>query len=112
MDRRSTTAQQYRGEYQTKQWHPLRRRVLVRDNFRCNHCGVILTNGRCYPRSAVVHHKMPHKGNLDLFYDQSNLEAVCWRCHSGSIQSKEALGYDTTIGADGWPVDGNHPSVR
>jgi len=60
---------------------------------------------------AVLHHKKPRKGNLTLFYDPSNLEAVCWSCHSGAIQSVEALGYDTTIGADGWPVDGKHPSV-
>ena len=58
---------------------------------------------------AVVNHKMPHKGNLTLFYDPSNLEAVCWSCHSGAIQSEEALGYDTTIGSDGWPVDDRHP---
>ena len=33
------------------------------------------------------------------------IEAVCWQCHSGAIQSEEALGYDKTIGLDGWPVD-------
>ena len=61
---------------------------------------------------AVVHHKTPHKGNLTLFYDPRNLEAVCWSCHSGAIQSEEALGYDTTIGADGWPVDENYLTIR
>ena len=85
MDKRSTIAQQYRDEYQIKQWRALRRQVLVRDKVRCNHCGETLTNGCSDPRSAVVHHKMLHKGNLDLFYDPSILEAVCWRCHSGSI---------------------------
>ena len=61
---------------------------------------------------AVVNHKTPHKGNLILFYDPNNLEAVCWSCHLGAIQSEEALGYDTTIGADGWPVDENYPIIR
>ncbi|MFZ9078868.1 MAG: hypothetical protein ACO23H_10065 [Alphaproteobacteria bacterium] len=42
-----------------------------------------------------------------LFYMQS----VCWTCHSGDIQSTEALGYDSTIASDGWPVDPRHPSV-
>ena len=60
---------------------------------------------------AVLHRKKSHKGNLTLFYDPSNLEAVCWSCHLGVIQSEEVLGYDTTIGADGWPMDANHPSV-
>ena len=59
---------------------------------------------------AVVRHKKSRKGNLlTLFYDPSNLEAVCWSCHSGAIQSEEALGYDTTIGADGWPIDPKYP---
>ena len=40
------------------------------------------------------------------------IEAVCWQCHSGAIQSEEALGYGTTIGADGWPVDENYLTIR
>ena len=71
-------------------------------------CGVNLTRGRSDPRSAIVHHKKPHKANLMLFYDPSNLEAVCWSYHSGAIQSEETLGYDKAIGADGWPVDDRH----
>ena len=61
---------------------------------------------------TVVHHKKSRKGNLMSFYDPSNLEAVCWSCHSGAIQSEEALGYETTIGSDGWPVDENYPTIR
>ena len=112
MNKRSTTADEYRKLYHTKQWRSLRGLVLTRHNFRCQRCKVTLTNGRSDPRSAIVHHIKPHKGNLTLFYDPDNLEAVCWSCHSGAIQSQEALGYDTTIGADGWPVDAKHLSVR
>ena len=62
---------------------------------------------------TVVRHKKSRTGNLlTLFYDPSNLEAVCWSCQSGAIQSQEALGYDTTIGSDGWPVDENYPTIR
>ena len=61
---------------------------------------------------AVVHHKKRRKGNLTLLYDPSNLEAVCWSSHSGAIQSEEALGYETTIGSDGWPVDANYPTIH
>ena len=46
-----------------------------------------------------------------MFYDPSNLEAMCWSCHSVAIQSVEALGYDATIGADGWPVDAKYPNA-
>ena len=59
-----------------------------------------------------MNHKTPHKGNLILFYDPNNLEAVCWSCHLGAIQSEEALGYDTTNSSNGWPVDENYPTIR
>ena len=111
MNKRSTTADEYRKLYYTKRWKQLRGTILTRDGYRCQRCKVTLTNGRSDPRAAVVHHIKPHKSDLTLFNDPANLESVCWRCHSGSIQSEEALGYDTTIGADGWPSDPKHPSV-
>ena len=111
MTNRSTTADKYRKHYFTKQWRILRGTILTRDLYCCQRCNVTLTDGRSDPRSAIVHHKQPHKGNLTLFYDPDNLEAVCWSCHSGAIQSEEALGYDKAIGADGWPVDARHPSA-
>jgi 5-methylcytosine-specific restriction endonuclease McrA len=111
---RSKHAEHYRKLYMTKRWRFLRAEVLARDLFTCQQpgCGSRLVNGRSDPRSAVVHHKTPHKGELELFYDKDNLEAVCWTCHSGAIQSAEALGYDSTIGADGWPVDPKHPGSK
>ena len=110
--KRSRSAERYRRLYHTKQWRQLRGTILTRDGFRCQRCGVTLTNGRSDPRSTVVHHREPHRGDETLFFDASNLEAVCWQCHSGAIQSQEALGYDTTIGSDGWPVDARHPMIK
>jgi 5-methylcytosine-specific restriction enzyme A len=109
-DWRTPEATQYRKLYQTKAWRMLRERVLLRDQFTCQHkgCGAMLKRGRNHERSAVVHHLKPHKGDLDLFFDYNNLQAVCWTCHSGDIQSIEAKGYDTTIGDDGWPIDPKH----
>ena len=52
------------------------------------------------------------KSLTSSFNDPANLESVCWRCHSGAIQSEEVLGYDTTIGADGWPSDPKHPMSK
>ena len=110
MTKRSTTANKYRKLYSTKQWRTLRGTILTYDHYRCQQYGVSLTSGKSQPTSAVVNHKKPHKGNLTLFYDPSNLEAVCWNCHLGVIQSEEALSYDATIGDDGWPVDEKHPT--
>lgn len=111
---RSPEAAEYRKLYNTKQWRSLREQVLLRDLYKCQHkgCGAPLKRGRKSPRSAVVHHLKPHKGDLDLFYDIDNLQSVCWTCHSGDIQSIESRGFDATIGEDGWPVDPNHPVGR
>jgi 5-methylcytosine-specific restriction endonuclease McrA len=107
---RTPEATEYRKLYQTKQWQQLRRRVLLRDGYRCQHkqCGALLKRGRTDARSAVVHHIIAHKGDLDLFFDYNNLVSTCWKCHSGDIQSIEARGYDTQIGENGWPIDPKH----
>lgn len=109
---RTPEANEYRKLYQTKQWRQLREMVLLRDGFRCQHkgCNEFLKRGVKHPRSAVIHHLKPHKGNLNLFYDINNLQAVCWSCHSGDIQSIEVKGYDTQIGESGWPIDTKHPA--
>ena len=89
MTQRFTTADKYRKLYPSKQWRTLRGTTLTRDHYRCRRCSISLTSGKSQPTSAVVHHKKPHKGNLTLFYDPSNMEAICWSCHLGTIQSEE-----------------------
>ena len=111
---RTPEAAEYRKLYATKHWRHLREQVLLRDGFRCQHrgCGAMLKRGRSHPRSAVVHHLKPHKGDEELFFDIDNLQAVCWTCHSGDIQSAEVRGYSTEIGDDGWPIDQSHPAMK
>ena len=36
--------------------------------------------GRITP-ATVVDHIVPHKGNLELFWAESNLQALCKSCH-------------------------------
>ena len=98
--------------YITKKWCTLCGIILTRDQYHCQRCRVIFTGGRSDPRSAIVHHNQPHKRDMTLFYDTDNLEAVCWSCHSGAIQSAEALGYDMQVGNNGWPIDPKYPMVR
>lgn len=109
---RTPEAAEYRKLYQTKQWRMLRERALLRDAFTCQRCKCMLKRGKSHPQSAVVHHIDAHKGDHDKFFDLDNLQAVCWSCHSGVIQSEEKMGYSSEIGNDGWPVDPKHPSVR
>jgi len=108
---RTAEAEEYRKLYQRREWRLLREQALLRDMFRCQRCGCNLKRGRTEPQSAVVHHITPHKGDINLFMDLDNLQSVCWSCHSGVIQSEEALGYSNEIGEDGWPIDPKHPSV-
>ena len=107
---RTPEASEYRRLYQTKAWQVLRRRVLLRDGYRCQHksCGAMLKRGRTDAASAVVHHIVAHKGNLDLFFDYENLISTCWTCHSGDIQRAEYYGFELDIGDDGWPIDPRH----
>ena len=108
---RSKDAEQYRVLYNTKHWQSVRQTVLTRDRFTCQHngCGVALEPGRDRPNSAVVHHIVPHKGNLELFFEPDNLQSVCWTCHSGPIQREEIRGFSTEISESGWPTDPRHP---
>ena len=93
----------YQHLYSKKAWQLLRGAILARDNWKCQRCGSFLVGGRKAPRSAVVNHKTPHKGNLALFYAPGNLEAVCKACHDSDIQ-REERSTKTQIGLDGWPV--------
>lgn len=35
----------------------------------------------CGQRAAVVHHKIPHRGNMTLFWDRTNWASMAKRCH-------------------------------
>lgn len=37
---------------------------------------------KCGKPSELVHHKIEHEGNWDLFWDRNNWQALCWSCHS------------------------------
>jgi 5-methylcytosine-specific restriction protein A len=44
-------------------------------------CAECLRQGRNTP-ATCVDHIIPHKGNMDLFWDQDNWQALCDSCHS------------------------------
>jgi 5-methylcytosine-specific restriction protein A len=47
------------------------------DHPLCEECK---RNGRLTP-ATVVDHITPHKGNRELFWDESNWQALCKSCH-------------------------------
>ena len=56
--------------------------------------------------ATVVDHITPHKGDLKLFWDRANWQALCKPHHDRDKQSQEKGGTKRTvvIGHDGWPV--------
>lgn len=58
--------------YHTARWKKESKEFLALYPF-CNFCG---------EPSKIVDHIRPHRGDLDLFWDKSNWQPVCVRCHS------------------------------
>lgn len=65
--------------------------------------------GRKRVRAAsVVDHKIPHRGDLSLFWDQTNWMAMAKQCHDSYKQAIEKSGRITGCDASGRPLDPNH----
>ena len=62
--------------YKTARWQRLRKRVLLEHPL----CAGCERQGRV-TKATVVDHIIPHKGNPELFWDESNLQALCKSCH-------------------------------
>lgn len=74
--------------YKTSAWQRLRWKVLVRDNFTCQMCGMV--EGR--KGQLVADHKIPHRGDEVLFWDEGNLQCLCKTCHDSAKQRMERSG--------------------
>lgn len=61
--------------YKTTRWKQLRKEILKRQS-NCYYCGMSEKETK-----LEVHHKIPPKGNEELFFDENNLVAVCGTCH-------------------------------
>lgn len=54
-------------------------------------CDTCLRLGRLLPAS-VVHHMIPHRGDMQLFWDQANWRAMSKRCHDRHTSSTKRGG--------------------
>ena len=61
----------------TYQWRKASK-TFLKDNPLCVHCE---REGRLTP-SMEVDHIIPHNGNMNLFWDKRNWQALCKKCHS------------------------------
>ena len=57
----------------------------LREHPTCVHC---LRAGRLVP-ATVVDHIIPHKGNTELFWDETNWQSLCESCHNRKTASED-----------------------
>ena len=92
-DARRAQADNLRRLYATRRWRDpvdgVRARIVLRDGGACRMCGVLLVGPKHAPNSPVVDHIIPHRGCVVLFWDESNLQALCKRCHDTEKQKQE-----------------------
>jgi 5-methylcytosine-specific restriction endonuclease McrA len=97
---RSAAAKAYRALYKTDAWRAKREAKLTADPL-CERC---IRMDDVVP-ATVVHHRIPHRGDLRLFWSDDNLESLCAPCHDGEAQREEKTGKAAVwTGLDGWPV--------
>ena len=93
---------EYAHLYKTKRWQDTRKRILIRDMYQCQECGTIV-GIRKY--DAHVDHKIAHKGDDLLFWNEDNMQTLCHSCHNSDKQREERTGRARVrIGKDGWPI--------
>lgn len=61
--------------------------VLARDLFTCQMSGCGKVEGDT--SLLVADHKIPHRGDPSLFWDENNLQCLCKACHDSAKQTQE-----------------------
>ena len=97
---------QYQHLYGSRHWRRLAKAQVAKEPL-CRFCEA---QGLVVP-AKVADHVHKHDGDRQAFFC-SELQSLCWSCHERRKKSIESLGYDRTIGRDGFPVDPLHPAYR
>lgn len=88
--------------YNNRRWRALRADQLRKEPL-CRYCK---RQGKVTV-ATVCDHIIPHKGNLQLFW-QGPFASLCAECHS-SVKAKEEAGKGIIgSGVDGMPIDPGH----
>ena len=61
--------------YNTSRWRKLRNTILKEHPY-CSKCGISIKEAQ-----LDLHHIVPARGNIDLFYEESNCIPICKSCH-------------------------------
>jgi 5-methylcytosine-specific restriction endonuclease McrA len=93
----------YKHLYRKQRW-----RNIARDQLRrFPNCAMCEAAGQII-EANVADHKIPHHGDEMKFWF-GQLQSLCYSHHNGSKQQLERRGFVTDIGADGFPIDSQHP---
>lgn len=84
-DRQRAKVQPWRAWYKTARWRAARMACFVRDGFTCQRCGRLEGD----TSRLVCNHRVPHRGNAQMFWDEGNHMTACKPCHDGPIQAEE-----------------------
>ena len=86
----SRTAEHWRKWYSLARWKRLRLKVLLRDVYTCQ----MPSCGRLEPDTSqlVADHRLPHRGDPALFWDEGNVQTLCKPCHDSLKQAQERRG--------------------
>lgn len=92
--------------YKDKKWELLRKRVLKRDHYTCQFCGILALGKNRNGVSPVVDHIKPVKERPDLAFDIDNLRVLCRPCDNKRHSEKGKGGIDVPeVCADGFTKD-------
>lgn len=60
----------------------------------------------CLPKvvqATVVDHKIPHRGDQQLFWNEGNWQSLCKPHHDSTRQAEDKGSSRQRVGEDGWP---------
>ena len=86
--------------YKTARWRALRDYQLSIEPL-CRFC--LITED--VTAADIVDHIKPHKGDVALFYEPSNLQSLCKHHHDSAKQMIENGKVVVTYGVDGYPIE-------
>ena len=107
--RRREERREYQYLYDSAAWAALRKRKLISKPYCERHAA---QTPKKFVTATVVHHTVPHKGDVLIFFDFSLLQSLCKRCHDSDAQQEEKSGYHSASDDKGYPTDPKHPFNR
>lgn len=87
-----------------RRWKVASKAFLKRNPF----CSIHQARGEL-AMATLVDHRIPHRGDRGLFWDQDNWQGLCKPCHDGPKQRLEKSGRVAGCDEQGIPLDPAHP---